>query len=705
VEGFFIFCLQCVSAMFLVIGTVYASWKITWILLPDETASVKWCGICAVALWIAAFGFHVLAWTAFFTIGAAVLAVGFGVAICHFLIRSPRGFLEDLAGDFREMRSACNNRELINPVIIRVFAFFAVLVLARDLVLPPLAWDTLTYHATKAGMWVQSGSIWLMNAPGGWSYQRCFPGGGELFHAWAMLPFHADTLVSSVDWVQWLFLMIALYSLGICLGLSSRLSATASMFCGFLPSVVFSVGSCYVDILLALTFTLSAVFLVRFMVKIRPAYIFLECLALGVAGGVKLTAYPTMATLIILTLFYVLVKKQISRTILAAFAGGLLCMALTFVPWLLHNSFETGLPFSPLDIKFGNIMLGKPSQELIRLQETILEIVYSPATELQALLKLFRFPLSVETPDFGAISMAFVAFFPITIIGMARKNLWFAIVILALVASFIGTYAAPEFTAIRVLWAVSNARFLYTAFFLMTLSCLFLVSERRWERAAELLLCVPMIQFLVGIFHYWAPYEWRPLAVVLASMAILVGIIRLLSRLLSYQGLVAVLTAGLVAFFILLDSTRAEIRYHALGRSFFFHGFPYYWAPAVTLLDNAKHPHSIAVTSGVTPQEGFLWHIYRVPPWFLYMFMGSRLQNTIQYVPIEEKGDMLPLTPSSLRDIKLSYSLWLTRLRQKEITHVMSFFPESVELRWMKHNTDSFEPLFLGKEFGCFRVR
>jgi hypothetical protein len=690
--------LQCVSAIFLVAGTLYASWKITRVLLPDETASTKWCGICTVGLWVAAVGFHILAWTGLFTIWAAVPAVCILVAASHFLIRSPVRFLDDLACDLQETRSVfC---ELMNPVIVYVFAFFAILVLARDLILPPLAWDTLTYHATKAAMWVQSGNIWLMSAPGGWSYQRSFPGGGELYQAWAMLPFHADIVVCVVDWVQWLCLMIALYSLGTCLALSRRLSLIAAIFCGFLPAVVFSVGACYVDILLALTFVLSAVFFIRLTTTTRPVYIFFEYLAFGVAGGVKLTAYPTMAVMIVLTVLYVLVKRHLSRSTFAALAGGLLCMALTAVPWLVQNSLETGFPFSPLDIKLGTIILGQPSQETIRFQEAIQQIPYSTSTEWQAFLDLFRFPLSFYAPDFGVINLLFLAIFPIGMVIMVRKNPWFALGIFAIIASVVGAYAAPAFTVVRVLWAVANARFLYTSFFLIIMLSLYTINHSRWERFAQLLLCIPAVHFVMGAFHYWAPYEVGTLAIVFVTIFVLGSGLVFLSRSLSYQATGAILIFALIAFFVMLDSLRSDIRYRA-GNSYFFHGFPYYWVQSAKLLDDEKHPHSIAVTSGV----GFERGAYRVPPWFMYMFMGSRLQNKIQYVPIAKNGDMVPLTPSAFRDVKANYRSWVTRLHQKGITDVMSFFPESLEFEWMKKNTDSFEPLFLGKQFGCFRVR
>lgn len=247
-----IFWSKCLVACFLVFGMFFVASGIVDRFLGKDVLSARWSATIVVGLWIATIGFHLLAATGILRFWVVMVAVACMVGMVRF-----SGY------SFRTLINAMRHDELVlknfllletNPLqkcLLIILAMGVLLVAGRGAILPPLSWDALTYHAVKAGMWAQSGQIRLMEAPGGWSHYRMFPGGGETLQALSMLPFHSDLLVCLVDFVEWLCLIPALFLLGRCVGLERKSSFIGGLFCLFLPCVVFSVGSCYVDLILA----------------------------------------------------------------------------------------------------------------------------------------------------------------------------------------------------------------------------------------------------------------------------------------------------------------------------------------------------------------------------------------------------------------------------------------------------------------------
>jgi hypothetical protein len=122
-----------------------------------------------------------------------------------------------------------------------------------------------------------------------------------------------------------------------------------------------------------------------------------------------------------------------------------------------------------------------------------------------------------------------------------------------------------------------------------------------------------------------------------------------------------------------------------------------YWWVAARIVDEEPAPVRLALTAGDRQDAD---------NWLIYYFMGRDLQNTLHYVPISTSGEIVPFGPEAERARRGDVEAWKARLRQMEITHVMSFFPTSVELGWMSADETSFERL-TGYEdhWALFRVR
>ncbi|MFO1521010.1 MAG: hypothetical protein U1F77_03700 [Kiritimatiellia bacterium] len=115
------------------------------------------------------------------------------------------------------------------------FALLAALVAARGIFLPPLAHDALSYHLAKAAMWIQTGGVNDLAAPGGWSFYRLFPGGWEELLAVVMLPARADAAAAALDVAVWLGLGWAAWETARALGAARGPAAGAAAVFALLP--------------------------------------------------------------------------------------------------------------------------------------------------------------------------------------------------------------------------------------------------------------------------------------------------------------------------------------------------------------------------------------------------------------------------------------------------------------------------------------
>src|SRR5262249_34937548 len=128
------------------------------------------------------------------------------------------------------------------------FLICAAPAVLRALVLPPMGWDALTLHATKAAMWVQHGAITGMQGSGPWAYYQPQMGGAEVFQAWAMLPVRSDLLVPIVDVVAWIAFGLSIAAFARRARIREPYASTAAAFVVALPTVRLLVGSGYVEL-------------------------------------------------------------------------------------------------------------------------------------------------------------------------------------------------------------------------------------------------------------------------------------------------------------------------------------------------------------------------------------------------------------------------------------------------------------------------
>ena len=182
-------------SFFYLYGVVAVSLPLSHWLFARSGLLLRWLAALVFAATFLTLLFQVLLAMALFNRHAAAAVFALAVLAMHFVglghasLRD--AILRDVAVCARWMaRVRSRPAQAFYASVLLAFA----VTIARSLMLPTVGWDSITYHYVKAGMWVQSGGPITLDAPGGWSMYRAIFGGGEIFTAWSMLPFHLSLI-------------------------------------------------------------------------------------------------------------------------------------------------------------------------------------------------------------------------------------------------------------------------------------------------------------------------------------------------------------------------------------------------------------------------------------------------------------------------------------------------------------------------------
>jgi hypothetical protein len=542
----------------------------------------------------------------------------------------------------------------------------------------PIAWDTLTYHATKSALWVQTGAHITLDMPGGWSAYRYYPAGGEALSAWAMLPFHSDLLYGVIDFVFWIGLGVALYEIARELGARGWGRLLAAVYLMFLPAIFREVGSGYVETSLEFALFGTAFLLVRYLKTGRAGYLITAGMALGVALAIKVTAIAYAGAWMLVVLWRILAQRRQLSPNLRATGAAAVCACLVYVPWAAHFALATGYPLGTTPVTIAGVPLGKMIDELRFYADRPIR-PNQLDVESRALRTAFAPPGQGPWPGTFSCSAASL---PLMLLGaitllLPKSRSVAAGVLLPIVPVTLFNVYQPSFSVVRMDFPQLIGRFLFP---LVAVLVLYAVANARPKPLAVALYVYLLVatgvhvdtQFLYG----WSDVD-RAIVTMLAVLtgAPLLWIAR--RKPAALRPALAVLTAAtLVAAAYWKDADRV----HFLRSSESVHPMPAYWAPAVEALREYHEPLRMSITAGMQPNSGNQ---------FFYNFLGAHLQNSVRYIPLTEDGHIVPHAPRYV-DTPLSFDAWRRRLIENRITHVIALAPESVELRWMRQAPEQF---------------
>ncbi len=571
-----------------------------------------------------------------------------------------------------------------------IFVFFLILHLLRVLALPLLSWDTLTYHGLKAGSWVQTGGWLLLDAPGAWESYRSFLGGGEVFTAWAMLFLRSDALAGVPDIFFWLYLVVICSSLAVQAGLrrSSSLAVAAAIACSFEFSGL--VGSGYVDTA-ATVFLLASVFFAgQYLRNDDFISASLAFAAAGLASSVKVNAMA--AAIVTMAVFVIMVIKRHGCELRRWLVWSLL-FAAPVVQWLAFNYYITGFPLGCAPAKIGALVLGALPPNLEWFFDRPDLSPYNLVVEIRSLLQ------AVYCYGFALL------FIVLSIPGAMREirrnpgeNLLKCLMVFVVFA----LYFSPSFSVIRLGWPTLNGRFIAPAMLLLAVFALHGLQKFRYGNT--FLESVAAITCLHGGYNFLFVYYFDRDAVELymlwisafLTLCLVVAQHRAFASL--REKLVRRSFALLLLAMVLIPATAGHFKNSfrsAYLHCWTLHAFKKDWVPGLIRILQENEPLHIAFAYG--PEK--IGHQVFIAP-----YLGTGLQNQISYITPEKEGKIIYYHPEHLKRSQPDYQSWKKRLEQAGVTHLVTFLPPAVELKWAEENPDSFARLEGdGKTWGVFR--
>jgi hypothetical protein len=278
-----------------------------------------------------------------------------------------------------------------------------------------------------------------------------------------------------------------------------------------------------------------------------------------------------------------------------------------------------------------------------------------------------------------------VILFPLSIAAIARRSKAAAVALLALAVVILAGFYSPAFRTVRLGWSVSASRFL------MPLVCLAVAAGAVWCGKIRFARGAYLVFLGAGLLYHallmtmvvWAPLDARPAIIAFAVVALITALAMTARvRALTPAARIAVTVIAAVGSLYAVNVWRERHRYDMARDTTVLHFIPRYWVKAAELVDTPQTPRRIAVTAG--PKQ-------TADNWFLYYFLGRKLQNELVHVPptsdghIHDFGGEQDVSPSG------DAHVWLQRLAAERATHVMSFAPPSMELAWMEERPERFQ--------------
>jgi hypothetical protein len=608
----------------------------------------------------------------------------------------------NVRGEFEPVRSwivaIANTRGV---VLLSIAAFMTGLAAYRGLLTPPWEWDSLTYHLFFAGRLVQTGTLDTFTGPFATEMLVHFPPNGDLMTAWLLLPFHSDVLAGTINLFFILLGAVALYGLGRELDVDRGDAALAACLVSLSPFLLTFVNSQMVDALVYAMLISGVLFTVRYLVARRTPEAMFAFTALGIAFGTKYTAlaFGGLQVVSVIGALVVFNRHRI-RAAASVTVCGLLVMTALGGSTYMANWRDTGNPLYPMDVRVAGriIFQGSPYTGLVEQERGGIGTRYD---DLAHFARMFTYAPALREPTTAGpkyLVLAVLALVSLTVVRRQRRR-W----LIWLVAGFgavalLAAYLPGDgFAALaRRAWPLASPRFLIAPFAVIAVVAMPAFSLLRRRLAVLPVLLNSSIVWDVFLSRPELPAGDYPLALAVGTAGIvLLGAtgMRLPPWTPALRAcLTVVLTAIAVAGLAEVQRARERSRWSRVATTA---------SPDVKPLvegwracDTIDRPRRIALTAGWDRHSSGM-------NWFYYPLMGSRLQNTVEYVPVAGTDAAAMTIGRYAFDDDSKFDGWLQNIRDRRIDLVFVEAPWPAEDRWMTSHPEIFRRT---KESDTFRI-
>jgi hypothetical protein len=566
-----------------------------------------------------------------------------------------------LRGDLASIRDILGDTGWLTRLAAIPLAALVAFFFCRGFALPPLGWDSLSYHLVHAARWVQAGAFQPEAAPYAWGYFEYFPYDGEVPWAWAMLPYHADDAVALVALLVCCAIGGAAAALARELGAGREQALLAGLIAMFTPAVIRASEVAYVDTQVEAYFLLGALFVVRFLRAPSAASAALACAPLALALGVKLNTAPLAAVGVGAMALRLLVADAPWAARAGWVVSGFL-PSLSATPAYIRLLVVKHSPTWPNALSLGPWQV-PADPAWIAYQD-------KPGKAVFQLMKDQFYEGGVRTPTHLNLGPATAVLALLALVAIAQKRDRASAYLLATWIAFTGlclTTGAQRFVS-----SSGSGRFL------LPWAAIAIVTGSR-------LVPVPVLVALLFVqFSYDMPVVRDADGMAALEVALRFGIGLAIGAALVWaaaraQGRPLAIAAGLVVAIVtggVVSEYRATQRYPMYVQSM-----------------NKHHPLSVRRTlSRVCITPGVWKYLDDGPPhrvayqstwtghgWYRYPGMGRYLQNSLIYVPPTTDGSILSDEDDHRLKAAFDRDAWFRRLADWKMEYVLTGYPSPIE--------------------------
>lgn len=668
---------------------------------PDEPASVRWVAFGLISTWLVIVLSVVLIFAHVFTIpGVTISAMGIA-GLAWFFWRKHFSLCQEIAEVHAFVLPYARGR---GAVLLLVACFVVFFQASRALMMPPVSWDSLTYHMTLAGLWVQNGGYARLLMPDAWDCYSHFPSNGEVFFAWLMVPFHSDLLVNLGNFPFLAMGAFSIYGLARELGSDKDFSLLSVACICFSPPLFAYVTTQYVDIQSFSEGLCGIFFLLRYARSGQPRDSIMAFAALGLAAGTKATMLQLLLLSCAITLGLSLWKRMDGKKSLKMAMGIIFVASTAAAPWYVRNCIETGSPLYPFSLSVCGIKIFQGSEYTNTIISSLeMKIQYGIQEALLYWLDVFDISKKFHL-NFGPKIVLFM-------IGGAMGLLWgirssnqiqWLIIGIISFAEFI-QFMSKGMRSVRLEWADVSQRFLMLFFALTVISGIWLLAKTKKLKQPIVIILICFVILDLLLIHNNMIYGLSPLAkgkhyfFVITVFIILTFFYYVFNITKFKMSLIVTFVILGIIILPLLQCYRNDKRYLRFKDSSDLGGISrHYISGGWESVDNPGKPMTIAVTAG---WAGVGHH------WLIYPLMGRHLQNRLVYISPSQLGELVSYAPGLDSFKRVDTLLWIARMQEAGVDRVFVIMPAPPELAWIENNPDIFKLLQESEDYRIYEVQ